>query len=503
VKRVAAAYLKPSNRTLGLFYPTDKPDRVEVPPMPDVAALVKDYKGGEALAAGEAFDPSVENIDKRTLRARLKNGLKMAMLPKKTRGAGVRALLIMNMGSEQSLKGKAMVSSLTGSMLMRGSKRHTRQQIKDEFDRLKTRASIGGGYVSLETDRADLAAALRLAAEVLREPAFPGSEFATLKQETLAAIEEEKSRPESVGSTAFWRHLTPYPADDIRYVATPDEQIAQVKAVTLDDVRAFHRDFFGASAAQLALVGDFDPAEIKALSEELFGNWTSVKPFERLVNAPKDVTPDHISIETPDKSNALMLLGMTFAMRDDDPDFPALTLANFMTGGGFLNSRLAARIRQKDGLSYHVSSFLSADALDKYSIFGAQAIFNPQNSEKLEKAFREELARIAEKGFTEDEVREAKAGWLQSRLVERAQDQRLVSRLRNNEYLGRTMAWTGDYEKKVAALTPRQVQEAFARYILPAKFTLVEAGDFAGAKAKAAAPQAATPVPAAAAAVGK
>ncbi|MDP2866620.1 MAG: insulinase family protein, partial [Elusimicrobiota bacterium] len=308
VKRVAGLYMKPSNRTLGLFYPTEKPDRAEIPAAPDVQALVKDYKGGEALAAGEVFDPSPENIDKRTIRASLKNGLKLALLPKKTRGSSVQVRMTLKMGSEESLKGQATAKDFAGAMLMRGTLKHTRQQISDEFDRLKTRASICGGYLTLETDSANLAAALRLAAEVLREPSFPESEFATLKQEILASLDEQKSQPESVSDTAFERYLNPFPAEDVRYTPTVEEQIERTKAADLAAARAFHKDFYGASAGQLALVGDFDPEEMKALSQELFGDWTAAKPYKRMERTYKDINPERISLETPDKANANMLL---------------------------------------------------------------------------------------------------------------------------------------------------------------------------------------------------
>ncbi len=486
VKRVAALYLKPSNRTMGLFHPTEKPDRAEVPPPPDVQALVKDYKGGEALAAGEVFDPSPENIDKRTIRASLKNGLKLALLPKKTRGSAVQVRISLKMGSEESLKGQATASQFAGAMLMRGTLRHTRQQINDEFDRLKTRASIGGGYVTLETDSANLAAALRLAAEVLREPSFPVNEFATLKQEMLASLDEQKSQPESIADTAFERRLKPFPSDDIRYTPTLEEQIERAKVADLAAARAYHKDFYGASSGQLAMVGDFDPVAMKALAQELFGDWTAARPFKRLENKYKDIAPGSISIETPDKANANMLLGVNFAMRDDNPDYPALLLANFMTGGGFLNSRLATRIRQKEGLSYGVGSGLTVSAEDEFGHFMGYAIFNPQNADKLEKAFREELARIVESGFAAAEVKEAAAGWLQRQKMDRAQDQRLVARLASNEYLVRTMAWYGALEKKAAELTPQQIQDAFKRHIPTENITFVQAGDFAGAKAKAA-----------------
>src|SRR5262249_47764863 len=86
VQRVAATYLKPSNRTVGLFLPTAKPDRAEIPAAPDTAALLKGYKGEPAAAPGEAFDPSPENIERRTAKSALPNGMKLAILAKKTRG---------------------------------------------------------------------------------------------------------------------------------------------------------------------------------------------------------------------------------------------------------------------------------------------------------------------------------------------------------------------------------------------------------------------------------
>ena len=499
VKRVAAQYLKASNRTMGLFYPTEKPDRAEVPAMPDVQALVKDYKGGEALAAGEVFDPSPENIDRRTEHAVLKDGLKLALLPKKTRGSSVMVSLTLRMGSEESLMGLGEVPDLAGSMLMRGTLHHTRQQIEDEFDRLKTRASINGGRVTLETDRANLPAALKLAAEVLREPSFPESEFATLKQEELAAIEQNRMQPDYVARTAYSRHVFPYPAEDPRYMPTPEESIERIKAADLEAVKAFHRDFYGATAGELAVVGDFDAKELKAQAEELFGGWKAVKPYKRMEKKYIPIEPLRQSLETPDKTNANVMLGLTFPMRDDNADYPALRLADYMTGGGFLNSRLAVRIRQKEGLSYGVGSAIVVGSEDEYALLYGYAIFNPLNAPKLEKAFREEFARVVTDGFTDTEVAEAKTGWLQARKMERSQDRQLVNALAYNEYLGRRMAWYGEREKTVAALKPEEIRAAFARHIDPAKITFVQAGDFAGAAAKAASQPAPEAKPAAAA----
>jgi zinc protease len=487
VKRVAAAYLKPSNRTVGLFIPEEKPERAEIPPVPNVAEMLKDYKGEAAVQAGEAFDPSPENIESRVHRLTLPNGIKVALLSKKTRGATVNAYMTLRHGDEQSLMNRYFQAALAGAMLMRGTAKHTRQQIRDEFDKLKARVSVSGSTTAasgnLETERANLPAVLRLAAEILREPSFPEKEFEQLKQERLASIEQAKSEPSTIASVNLNRHMSPYPKGDVRYTPTIEEQLEGIKAATLADARKFYTDFYGGSHGQLTIVGDFDEKEITALLTELLGNWKSPRAYKRVPNIYQDVPAVNQSFETPDKANAYFLAGLNLAIRDDDPDYPAMVLANYMLGGGFLNSRLATRIRQKDGLSYSVASMFGASSLDKVGSFSAMAIYAPQNVARLETAFQEEINRAVKDGFTADEVRAAKSGWLQSRQVTRAQDSSLASTLTSYLFIDRTLAWDASLEKKISDLTPEQISAAMSKYIDTAKISIFKAGDFAKAAA--------------------
>jgi zinc protease len=486
VQRVATTYFKTSNRTVGLFVPVEKPDRSEIPPTPDVAALVKDYKGEAAVAEGEAFDPSPANILSRTTTADVPGGLKITFLPKKTRGGAVFANLAVHFGDEKSLTNRSTAAEFAGSMLMRGTAKHTRQQIRDEFDRLKARAFVFGGadqaFASIETTRANLPDTLRLVAEILREPVFPKEEFDQLKQEQLAGLESSKTEPDYIANITLARHMNPYPKGDVRYIETIDEQVEEINALTLDEVKKFYTDFYGASNAELTVVGDFDPNEIQQLAASLFGSWKSPRPYTRVPQTYFDVAPLNKSFETPDKANASFAAALAMPIRDDDPDYPALVLGNYLIGGGFLNSRLASRIRQKEGLSYGVGSSLGASALDKRGVFQAFAIYAPQNVDKLETAFREEIERALKDGFTAEEVAAAKSGYLQSRQVSRAQDSGLAGRLNNYRFIGRTMQWDADFEKKISALTPDEIVAALRRHIDPSKLVIVKAGDFAGAK---------------------
>ena len=483
VRRVAAAYLRPSNRTVGLFIPTPKPERAEIPATPEVAALVTGYKGDAPIAQGEAFDASPANIEARTRRSQLPNGMKLALLPKKTRGATVNVSLVLHYGDEKSLMNRGVEAGMTGEMLMRGTAKHSRQQIKDEFDRLKARVNVGAGSrqasANVETIRENLPAVLRLLAEVLREPVFPPNEFDQRKSQWLAEIEESKSDPETLGQVVASRHLRPYPKGHPRYNPMPDEAIEELKAVTLAGVKDFYSQFYGASHAEAAMVGDFDEKEMTALLTELFGGWKSRQPFARVPEQYFDVAAADKSIETPDKANAFLAAGMNLSMRDDDPDFPGMVLGNYMLGGGFLNSRLAVRIRQKDGLSYGVGSMFNASPLDKSSDFAVYAIYAPQNAAKLEAACKEELERALKDAFTADEVKAAKSGWLQSRQVSRSQDPELAAKLSQYLFLNRTLARDAELEKKVEALTPEQIVAAMRRHIDLAKLSIFKAGDFA------------------------
>ncbi len=489
IQRVAQTYLKQSNRTLGIFVPTQKPDRAEIPNIKeaDVAAMVKDYKGDALVAQGEAFDPSPTNIESRVKRMKV-GGLDVALLPKENRGDAVVANLILRFGDEKSLMNRADAAQFAGQLLQRGTMKHTRQQIQDEFDKLKARVFVFGGATSanviVETTRQNLPAVLRLVGEILREPAFPQTEFDQLKQETLTGIESQKSEPTSIAFTELSRHFNIYPKGHPNYSGTIEEQIADIKAVTLDDVKKFYKDFYGASNGQMTIVGDFDEKEVSALTQELFGSWKSPQPFTRIKSEYRAVSPINKSFETPDKANAFFVARLNLKIRDDNPDYAALSLGNYMLGGGFLNSRLAVRIRQKEGLSYGVGSSFNANSLDETGTFFANAIYAPENAEKLEAAFKDELAKLLKDGFTAQEIEEAKKGFLQRGQLARAQDRELSNKLNSYLFLNRTIAWDAELESKIQALTAEQINAAMRKYLTPDNITIIKAGDFAKAKEK-------------------
>ncbi len=483
VSAVAQKYLKSSNRTVGMFIPDKSPDRSEIPDAPDVAKLLDGYTGKEAIAEGEDFDPSCENIESRTTRGvAADKGIEFALLPKQTRGNSVNARLTLRFGDINSLKGNVTAGEYAASMLDKGTSDMTRQQIQDEFDRLKARVRIFGGSssatVSISTEADNLVEVIALVGKILKDPVFPEEEFVKLKEEALAGIESQSSDPQGLAVNKFSRLMNPYPKGDVRYVNTFEEEVEAIEKLTLDEVKDFYKNFYGTTDATMAVVGDFDQEALKEATLKAFSGWKSPKGYTRIPDPYVEVEPANEVINTPDKANALFLAGMPLNVQDDDPDYPALVMGNFMLGGGFLNSRLATRIRRNEGLSYGVGSRINASAYEKSGSFMTYAIYAPENAEKLEIAFKEEMEKMLADGFSAEELEAAKSGYIQNKGMSRSDDRSLSGTL--NEYLnlGRNMMWDAEMEKKIMALTPEQITKAMNKHLDIAKLVIIKAGDF-------------------------
>jgi zinc protease len=338
-------------------------------------------------------------------------------------------------------------------------------------------SGVADANASIETTAENLAGALRLALEMLREPAFPETDFEQVKQQRIAGIEAGRAEPTSLAAEELQRHLSPFTRGDARYVGSVDEQIAELKKVTLEDVKRFHQQFYGASDGELVVTGAFDRGAVERLAAELLGKWSSPTHFERLGTPYKAAAPVNRKIETPDKQNAIFEAGLRLKISDTDPDYPALLLANQMFGGS-LGARMPNRIRNMEGLSYSVSSRLTVPVYGDGALFSAAAISAPQNTPKVEASFKDELSKTLKSGFTADEVATAKKAYHDQQIVARSQEQSLVRTIASRDQAGRTMKWDEELEAKIQALTVERVNAAFRRHVDPAAVSIVKAGDF-------------------------
>ena len=485
VNRVAQALLVPDNRTIGTYLPTDNPKRAPDPALVQVAPMVQGYKGDAAVAQAEAFDATPANLDARTQLSTLPSGLKVALLPKGTRGATVQARLVLRFGDVETLRGRGLAVSMLGGLIDKGGAGMTRAQISDAFDKLQADVGFGASgqtlTVGITTVRQHLPAVVALVGKLLKEPAFPADALDEQRRQLLAGIAAQRAEPGAVAANAAQRHGNPYPRGDLRHAPSFDELVADANALTVDTVRAAHRRFLSAATGEFGAAGDMDAEAVRAALAQAFGDWRApadgplayVRVPQPLVVPP----PLREKLATPDKPNANLVLVQPVALNDTHPDYPALLVANHLLGG-YTGSRLWVRVREQGGLSYDVRSGLQWNNHELASRWQASAIFAPQNQPKVEAAFQEVVTGTLKDGFTQKELDEGRIGLLNQRRLGRAQDPVVAGALVGNLDLGRRFALQQATDDAIAALTLDQVNAALRRHIDPAKWVVIWAGDF-------------------------
>ncbi|MFT3706252.1 MAG: pitrilysin family protein [Archangium sp.] len=479
LQRVWSKYFKASNRTLGEYVPTAKPDRAEVPRPAEVGPLVNDYKGGPPIARGEAFDASPANIEKRSRRVKLANGAQLVLLPKKTRAESVRISMRFPFGTLQSLSGTVQQSALTAALMNRGTKKLPYKDFRSALERLRAQVNVGIDgqelLVDIEAQRPNLAEVLAITDDVLKQPALDAKELDVARAEILTRIEHNRTEPNALGNVTLLRATKPYPKTHPYYVSSYEERPALFNAVTVDQVRAFHAKMFGAQNGSISVVGDFDDAELEKTLTAMFGSWTAKEAYTRIPDPFVENKPQVMQLPTPDKANAWYGTALAVKINQDSPDFPALALATQMLGGG-PSSRLFVSLREEKGLSYGAYAFLDSSAEEEAGLISTGAIYAPQNLGPVDTTMQAELAKWST--VSKDDLKLARDEFMNQLAQQRTDDAALAKLLSSHALHGRTMNWDAEFEKKIEALTPEQLSAAVKKYADPSKWVVVKAGDF-------------------------
>ena len=487
VQRVAKTYFKSSNRTLGTFVPSKTIDRAPLTETPDVAEYVKGIEGGAATEQGEVFAATLDNIEQRTKRTQLAGGIKAALLPKKTRGGRVQLSLALHWGDEKSLQNKRAAAELLGDMLVRGTAKKSYQELQDLEDQLKARiyfnTSADGLTLNIETLRDQLPAAIDLAAEMMKSPSFPAKELEIVRQERLASLEEQRQNPMAVAFRTLGQLTSKWPKSDPRYDVSVEEQIAAIKKVRLADIKQFYKQFAGAGAGELAIVGDFDPQPITAQIEQHFAKWQTKQPYKRLTNKAFGLPGTTKSVDIKDKEMTTLAISHDIAMKDTDPDYPAWLMVSQVLGGDAA-SRVWMRLREKEGLSYGAGTWAYADAFDPVGGFGGYAIVAPQNLAKARAALLDEIEKLRAGKVSAEELKRAKETWIKEQDTGLSNDSFVVQMLSLQTFRGRTTAHTKELRAKIGAVTPEDIARVANKYLDPKRLAIVDAGDVAKQKTK-------------------
>ncbi|GAA4280928.1 pitrilysin family protein [Gaetbulibacter aestuarii] len=480
-------YFIKTNRTVGTFVPTKTPERVTIPHTENLDSLVNTYKGKKGLDAGETFDVSYDNIEKRLEKGTI-NGLPIeyGFIKKNNRGKTVTLSLTMRTGDVNDFMNMGRTASYTARLLNKGTENNSQQDIEDKLSALKSSIFFSGSNgrlsASVRSTEENLMATLDLMMDMLKHPKFSNEELEKLKTQDMAAIERNKTEPQFLAIKELGLLNEHYDKGHPLHSNSLEEDIAEINDANLADIQKYYDTFYGISDnATLVAIGNIDEAALKGYFESQFADFRCDKSFEPILSKYYPNVAANENIMTPDKKNAFSYGMMTFEGNITEADYPALEIAGAIFGGGFLSSRIATRLRQQDGVSYGVGGRVSVDSNPKEnnSSIAVYAIYAPENAEKVQKGFSEEVARYINDGITEDELKQAINGWVQGEAVSRAKDNELAGTINNNLFYDRDMSFYKAIEDKVKALTVEDVNKVIKKYFkLFDKWTVVNAGDF-------------------------
>ena len=483
VNRVARSYFVRNNRTVGLFLPTEESERIAIPETPDLTQLVSNYKGREEVAAGESFDPDPMAIESRIKRGDLIGEIDYAVLPKKSRGESLSMRLTIRFGTEKSLQGKVAAVEMLGILMNRGTESRSYEELQDELNRLRSEISISSTVgllqVSMKSKRDNAPAVLEILSDLLKHPKLDAEELDVLKRQIIVQLQQSATEPQGVAPRFVRRTLSPFPADHVLYVPTVEEEIAMYESVTAEEIREVYDTFIGLADGEFTAVGDFETESLLDQARAALGGLSTDEPFVR-VDRPANVDVAGVTeaLQIDDKANAFFYASEQMELSDAEEDYAALLLGNYILGAGALSSRLGDRVRQKEGLSYGVRSSLIARSKDDRTDLTVYAITNPDNKDRLIEVIREEIEKLVADGVTPQELEDSKDAYLQSQRVSRTSDTALSNELLSHLFLGRTMEFTAELERRIENATVDQVNAAVAKYIDVERLVGAIAGDF-------------------------
>ncbi|MBV6273079.1 insulinase family protein [Alcaligenaceae bacterium CGII-47] len=481
IRTEAQTWFVSTNRTSGRYLPTEQPHYAPEPQAADLATLLSTLQENTPRPEVAAFDTSPAAIDAATQRSELElpNGtIALALLPKPTGGNQVQAILQLNFGSAEQLRGVGSAPSLTAAMLAHGAQGLTRQQIEDRLTQLEAQVDFDGEdntvRISMTTIHQNLPAVLDLVLQLLRTPTFPSDELEKIQRQIASSIENAMSSPSALALRTLQRYDQPWAGDDIRYKPTFAQSLQRIKALTRQDLQNFYDRFYGAGDIALAVVGDFDPQVLQDHLRSGLAGWKRAPAYTRLPDPWYATPPKTFEISTPGKANASYLASVPLKLQDTDPQYPALLLANYMLGGSE-DSRLWQRIRVQDGLSYDVGSMLQASSFEPSGSWTFYASMAPQNAQALTRAIKEALLTVRREGFTADEVRSAIRSILEYQKLARSNDRYLVSNWISKLRTGRDFAWTQKMLDTIAGLDADQVNAALRATLDPDQLVIAVA----------------------------
>jgi zinc protease len=503
VRRVAAAYFEEDNRTVGHFVPKNagggangaglSPSKAELKPhgpkfQHDAGTEEVGGDASEAVrSSGGSGGTSGAGFTARVTREELATGAALLVLENATTPTvALRGSL--RAGSYFEPRDKPGLARLTAEMLKRGTRRRSKLELAGDLEAVGADVEFDADTFAVEISARSLAQDFPLLvstlAEMLREPSFPADELEKLKQQTVAAIQEQQAdtrwRAYERLSQSVFDETNPF------YTHAGERLVESITSITVGDVRGFYEKFYGGRSLILSLVGDVRAGEAVRLLRGAFDGFGGPQSVDVNVADPEPQTGARREfVVVKDKANVDVLLGSAAPLRRDAADYYAAMLANRALGESTLSSRLGLQVRDVEGLTYGIASRFRAPTLAAGPWYIAVSV-NPCNVERAIGSALEVLRGYVEHGISPEELEDEKSSATGAFKVSLSTNAGLAAALWNAEFYRLGLDYVERFHELVRAITIDEVNAAIRKYFRPDHLTVVVAGDIEAAQAESA-----------------
>jgi zinc protease len=491
IVKVVNKYLKPEARVVGLFQPTNK-NVAEIGNKPDFKQTTENLSASTDLAPADVVQylpplDEIKDVVKQVSHSgnhytsspslpqqfTLSNGLQVLLLPDKstptlTLSGHIKA------GKEYDPENQAGLASFVADNLMSGTKTKNAltlaKALEERGANLDFSAYREGVRIEGDSLAGDLPILIQTLADAVKNSTFPKKELELNRQQTLTDLKQDLDDPAEVAKRIFVQSI--YPKQHPLHSFPTQKSLQKIRR---EDVIAFKAKHYRPDTTVLVLVGDFDPAEVRSLLQKELGDWEVSGQPPQLKYPPVTMPNNIVSVNPviPGKAQAITFMGYTGITRQDPRYYAALVL-NQILGGDTLSSYLGAEVRDRQGLTYGIYSYLHAQK--NVGTFWIEMQTSPEDSNKAIASTRKLLQKIHQQGVTVTDVEAAKHTLISNYKVSLANPEELVNQMLMNQVHGLEVTELHSFTEKIKKVTLAEVNQAARELLNPNKIVVVTAG---------------------------
>jgi zinc protease len=404
-----------------------------------------------------------------TVQKILPNGITLIVQPASiSRTVGIYGR-VKNNPALQVPRGKEGLDDVLSRLFDYGTETLNRQAFQKALDDIAADVSVGTDF-SLEVLKDHLDQGTRLLADNLLHPALPKRAFDIVRKQVAAVAAGDEKSPDELTHRALERALLPKNDPVLRWT-TPKS----AATLTLEDVRAYYAQVMRPDETIIVVIGDVTPEEAESVVVKYFGLWKAAGPKPDLLLSPVPANAGAI-VHVPNKSRIQdrVILSETLGLTRSDPDYYALQLGNHVLGGGFYATRLYRDLREETGLVYGVDVDMNVD--QRRAAYTVEYACDPANVEKARAIVTRNIQTMQTQPVDPVELSLAKTMLLREIPLSESSLASIAQGFIHRTVLDLPLDEPTRAAQRYVALTAKQVQAAFAKWLRPQDWVQVTEG---------------------------